>query len=1600
MKYNTANQLDRAVGLLKKAGRTGIALLLVTAMLLTALPLNSGNLLAYAGSDAAVSASDSAQSGAPAAVENINLVLPLTPAVTASGSDVSAADVSGSDTEKHICVIHGFEGYTPGTALDMLTAESAAALRAMLPRTLTGVMGCEDCSDTIDVEWELSGGVYRAVLDPERYSYVVADDPETRDIDESCTSPWCDLPYIEFTIPAGDVTSGSDVSGSDVSGRPVVPSENISITVPVSGTDVISGSDVISGADVTSGSDVSASDVSGSDVSASDVSGSDVSGSDAASGSPAPGVTVSGADISSGSQVLPLCTCHTHCYADHDNGQYVVDIKCPACSADPTACLVAPDMPERVLEFTAGDGRLVTVAGPLPEGAALSVEPVAFDDALQMLGEESGLELSNICFAYDIKIIYEGQAFQPGDYGSTVTVSINSVGALQAESLEVYHISEGEAELVEVRIENDSTAAFDTDGFSIYVGATAYEYPSVTEIYVWRPSGSGDADHYFFINSNASGTSEALRKTSNGEFYHRIQDIINDYCPVGGALTIYTVATYCTNGTETIDGTGKNITIKQYAGHARNVINVINGSLTLKNVTVDAAYTVEKTYDLDSTVLVNAGKALILEEGAILKDGSSHGVYLNGSGAKLTMNGGQITGHKASDKASHSGLTGSADSGTVDANGAGVYVDEGATFEMKGGVISGNTAAKKGAGVYLAGTMTMTGGTISGNTANVDGAGIFAASGSTLTISNNSVITGNTATNSGGGIWAEGTAVMNGGSIDNNTASTHHGGGVIVYQGGKFTMNGGSINDNKALASYGGGVAVYAESKASTFIMNGGSITGNTANKTGGGINSNYGSNTIAISGGTISGNTAGAEGGGIYNNGNMTMSGGALTGNTAGTLGGGIYVTGNGETHITGTAEISGNTSPDSSTKDGGDGICTANSGSTNPHLLMSGSPLITDVISLGFAGNIANNDISIYGTFTPRSVINIALRASSVTEGEEVVTTLKSYTNVNTYATRNATDDDIANFAMVDPRLYLYYDTTDPFQLKIGKTTNIAYYSADGTGDGSTPDKPTSSMAAAYTRLKDKGGTIFMLTDFKPTSDVTLTGKSITYEGSTVSVTGTGSVIIKRYSKQSGYSAASNTAYSLITVSDGVTVNLSDITIDGHNRRLENSLAGTGVTAEPLTSVSQPSVVVNGGTLNVTGYTRFKDSPASSMGGAIYVDGTGAVSISGNTIFDNSTSAVGENVYVNSDSATVTLSGTVAMGSGDIHLETAGAKITTTSAVTYKDENAANLLDVTLSDDASKTGGPGRVIAHYTDGNPDADKYSVTNSSGSAYEIETRGDNVILKAVDEYTLTAAAEVVVLAEGAYNSFDIDLNDQFGSSVLSGAADVSLTVTATSSLYSCSDIDTNARVWGTAVAAERFGLDANGTDLSSGSVSISVPTDGIVNIKLHNANAITETKEKVNTITLTVTIGGHQRMFTVYINTQGGTICVTVPLKITGTVDAMGEFTLPTADAYAISNQSTFPVKVTAIKWEWEDGASKLFSNVDAMSAEVKLGESANQHIFSNTFGLNKNITDGTIAALSKLGLAWDMLMGNNNYIRSTTTEHVATITYTIDIVE
>ncbi len=219
-------------------------------------------------------------------------------------------------------------------------------------------------------------------------------------------------------------------------------------------------------------------------------------------------------------------------------------------------------------------------------------------------------------------------------------------------------------------------------------------------------------------------------------------------------------------------------------------------------------------------------------------------------------------------------------------NGGGLHVTGAAEVKIVGGMVSGNSAASEGGGLWnsASGTLTVRNVTISNNTASGDdadngGGGIF-NDGGTLDI-RQSIIDHNSAdgdAGSGGGILSvDGDVAVRNTVISNNEA-VRAGGGIEVIAGNVIVRDSELIDNDvastvgdilTAAPGNGGGLHVTADAEV---IVNGGIISGNAAASEGGGLwNSATGSLSVryaTISNNVASGDDADNGGGGIFNDG------------------------------------------------------------------------------------------------------------------------------------------------------------------------------------------------------------------------------------------------------------------------------------------------------------------------------------------------------------------------------------------------------------------------------------------------------------------------------------------------------------------------------------------------------------------------------------------------------------------------------------------------------------------------------------------------------------------------------------------------------------
>lgn len=323
-----------------------------------------------------------------------------------------------------------------------------------------------------------------------------------------------------------------------------------------------------------------------------------------------------------------------------------------------------------------------------------------------------------------------------------------------------------------------------------------------------------------------------------------------------GTVTITGGNIYAESGLGTAIGGGSSKT--KHGG--KGVVKISGGYVIAKAKDPDSAgigggssYTGGYSPDTDATN--NGGDAVIHIEGnPILRTGSIGGGTpgqgkTNGGkigSAQITVEGGDIQAQfvmadsPSNEFTMKGGLIRNSSTSDneyfcIQPNGAAVYMEKG-TFTMKGGMIKQCSADKtddaKGGAVYIKGDsdtkFIMEGGEIRECKANTDG----------------------------GAVYLEGGKVtITGGVIEGNVAYKGNGGAISIL-GGDFTMNGqnASINKNAAFGNgvkgNGGGIYVAPASSSSESTINvklmQGSITSNSADRNGGGVCVDMGSNIKA----------------------------------------------------------------------------------------------------------------------------------------------------------------------------------------------------------------------------------------------------------------------------------------------------------------------------------------------------------------------------------------------------------------------------------------------------------------------------------------------------------------------------------------------------------------------------------------------------------------------------------------------------------------------------------------------------------------------------------------------------------------------------------
>ncbi len=1528
--------------------------------------------------------------------------------------------------------------------------------KAKLPKQLTARLACaaaegeQPCSNEINVEWKIvpqsDVSVYRfeAELDALRYRYIVLDDPETKDIDESVTSPFCDLPYVI-------VNAGAEQISEDVIVEDIVSGSDGSAVADVSGTDV-------SSADAPVVPTVSESDTA-------------VSGSDA--------VEDSGAEttVPAINETMPLCICTKHCYVDEEHGFYTINIDCPACSENPSHCTGGYELVERELSVSASDGRVITVSGAMPQTAELVVEIIEPDVAKKLLEDSatsaSDVEGKDISFAYDIKVMYEGKEFQPEEYGTTLNVSITSVET-DHRPFETLHFHDGQVSRIKAQPDDDKILSFETEGFSTVMGVLSAT-PTET-VYYWMNRYGADNDLNQKIYRNAALTNNTGKQN--------ISEVLALSENAGKNVTIYIRGTYCPHKGEAINnldsnGEARTVTIKRDPTFTAPTVdyNLMDlgaysngGTFEFSNVDIDASMVNgHMNLDLYAAIAIYKNAKLTIQPGTRIHGGAGHGIYVGetnpsapNSSATVTMNGGEIYDFHADVVADNT--TASRDHAY---KGAGVFVSSTGTFTMNGGSIHDNVAKVAGAGIYSEGTIniyngsiysnaatnlgggictlgtaTMTGGTVGGDTPDkkntaINGSGMCVTNGK-FTLSGSGKISNNVAADSGGGIWSEGETVLTGGEISNNTASRLGGGGIIVFSG-SLAMSGGTISGNTATTD-GGGINIMQN--ASTFRMSGGSITGNTSNGNAGGISSYV---TIEISNtASIDHNTAVGGGGGIClygNNAAVKFTGGSISDNIAGMSGGGIFASGSskGKIEMSGNAVISNNQATNGGgirlgTKDTkltfSGGTISGNKASKNGGGIdilgradMSGSAAILDNEAGGGGGGVAIEDK--YGGF--------------VITGGTISGNKASNTGISCDSSDGVLINSITHYSSADGE---DYDTMGPHFTMTGSPTItdvVAIQYPTGSGNvggvnsnnneeinvdtGFTPTTPVPICvfgANANTHAKQLGtqvATVFTnaVQYGYPTDPTKTAAATAAILNGIVCIDPTLKVIVDPYLNYSVILAEDDTtrAYfkkgatgdgsSPLSPTGSMATAYQRMAATGGSIYMMSEYSPTGTVVMTPNSFTDGTTVTTSAAVKLVRYDRplaYSAAWPESYNGETFIDASGSADITVNGLeMDGGhfigTTPIGNTLRISGESAKLTLSN-VKLNGGTVLLADSDAKVTVGSTTPVTD-STGNKVNVVLQNKAGSRSG--RVVASFAGGiAANTALVNVSDANIASFMTELNGSEVRIPA-NTGTLTAHASDIPLPSGMYDTYSFVLGDIFEDGIIGEQADVAFSSTIDSG-KSLVAYNTDMSDWNSADSNSKFGLSAkNGSttvDAKNSTLS-GVAPDGTVTLKIYSGDSLGE-NNNAGTITVTMTIDGYARTIQLTLKTLPGAISATVPLNITCVVEPTGDFITPSADDYYIENTGARNISLTDIKWEWQTTADELFSNANAITPTLTIGATPYSFNTGALSSVQRSISGCTIEKNAKLPLPWELVIGDNNTLKTDEDKQdVAIITYTIE---
>ncbi len=608
----------------------------------------------------------------------------------------------------------------------------------------------------------------------------------------------------------------------------------------------------------------------------------------------------------------------------------------------------------------------------------------------------------------------------------------------------------------------------------------------------------------------------------------------------------------------------------------------------------------------DSTSLAKIPASLTINgiDSSAAIDGNSGGSALtvNASGKTITISNLKITGGSGSTMTI---------GGVAQSNGGGIFLNNGTVKLTDGAVISGNSVADNGGGVYLAGSGSKL--FLSGKALIGDSATSTSRASSASGYHANQAVNGGGIYNNGGSVYigsdSSGTAAT-GYMLVNNDTDGHYGvrrnfstgggcGAGIYHESGTLLIASGDISHNNAgnaqQASYSGG-GIYCNANAT---ISGGTFTDNFANH-GGALYIAAGKSVTVNGASTFTGNGAHGRGGAVCNYGTFTMS--------AGTIGG------------TSSDDLNKVTISNTVTSYGG---AIYQEGTFN----LSGSACV-------YPGSVKTNDVylaygktvTIAGTLNPPSgVTKVAtLTPSSYSRGRNILSsTSTNATNLsNAVGKFSLSQDDTGwdrgnNISVASEATKNVWITSPIYVVDAtdsGNTRPTGFNKGVTTGANGTKTSPYASVADALT-----------CADLATVKEITIAGTlvgaqqeisdpsvDITLKGYKASGETTSAAKIQRFSTR--YTTNKTNGSALKVDASGKNVTITDLTIT-----YGAALSGAGI-------------YITAGTVKLGDYAKINDNYAANAGGGVYVN-TGA------TLFMYGKALIGDKL---STEAGITVAGT----------------------------------------------------------------------------------------------------------------------------------------------------------------------------------------------------------------------------------------------------------------------------------------------------------------------------------------------------------------------